>query len=196
MRSATPAAARSLSQSTTRPGRSGSSSASTDQRTRASPTWTTCCPVSYRSATGMGMGIVGARRLMDDFGIESSPAGTTVDAPKVPAAARTADHRGARRQIAEAVARRQPGGLIEEIQQQNQALLRALDELQRKQQELVAPQPRARGHQSRRRGALRRARRESGSSPSRRRAEVAIPLEHDPRVPHAGELDHRAVRTC
>src|SRR5689334_6266761 len=33
----------------------------------------------YRSSTGMGLGIIGARRLMDDFRIESAPgAGTTV----------------------------------------------------------------------------------------------------------------------
>ena len=32
----------------------------------------------YRSSTGMGLGIVGARRLMDRFAIESGPAGTQV----------------------------------------------------------------------------------------------------------------------
>jgi anti-sigma regulatory factor (Ser/Thr protein kinase) len=31
----------------------------------------------YRSGTGMGLGIVGARRLMDQFKIESSPAGSS-----------------------------------------------------------------------------------------------------------------------
>jgi anti-sigma regulatory factor (Ser/Thr protein kinase) len=33
---------------------------------------------TYRSRTGMGIGIQGARRLMDRFSIESSPRGTTV----------------------------------------------------------------------------------------------------------------------
>src|SRR5579862_6054097 len=32
----------------------------------------------YKSTTGMGMGIVGTRRLMDDFAIEATSAGTTV----------------------------------------------------------------------------------------------------------------------
>ena len=32
----------------------------------------------YQSGTGMGLGIVGARRLMDDFRIQTSPEGTTV----------------------------------------------------------------------------------------------------------------------
>lgn len=33
---------------------------------------------TYRSRTGMGMGLRGAKRLMDDFSITSSPAGTRV----------------------------------------------------------------------------------------------------------------------
>ena len=32
----------------------------------------------YRSSTGMGLGIVGSKRLMDAFEIQTSPAGTTV----------------------------------------------------------------------------------------------------------------------
>src|ERR1700721_1263141 len=32
----------------------------------------------YRSETGLGMGIIGTRRLMDEFEIETSPNGTTV----------------------------------------------------------------------------------------------------------------------
>ena len=35
----------------------------------------------YRSATGMGVGIIGARRLMDNFEITAPPGGTTVVAP-------------------------------------------------------------------------------------------------------------------
>ncbi len=90
----------------------------------------------FRSATGMGIGIVGARRLMDGFAIESSPAGTTVVLEKfIPAHADaiTAEQAG---RIAKAVRHRPPQGLVEEVQHQNQELLRALDELERKQQEL------------------------------------------------------------
>jgi len=32
----------------------------------------------YRSQTGMGMGIIGTKRLMDDLRIETSPSGTSV----------------------------------------------------------------------------------------------------------------------
>jgi signal transduction histidine kinase/DNA-binding response OmpR family regulator len=91
----------------------------------------------YQSSTGLGMGIQGARRIMDRFSIESSPAGTTVVLEKfLPSrgALFTPDQLA---RIAEVVAQKQHPGLLEEIQRQNQDLLRALDELQRKQQELV-----------------------------------------------------------
>ena len=92
---------------------------------------------TYRSRTGMGIGIQGARRLMDRFSIESSPRGTTVVLEKfLPATAGIVTPQRVQ-QLADEVARRAPAGLVEEIQRQNQDLLRALDALQRKQQELV-----------------------------------------------------------
>ena len=56
----------------------------------------------------------------------------------------------------------------------------------------AARQPRARGHQPRRRRALRRARRTRRSPAARRRNQDPVPVEHDPRVPDAAELDSRA----
>src|SRR5215203_1808414 len=91
----------------------------------------------YHSDTGMGMGIVGARRLMDSFSIQTAPAGTTVVLEKFLSPRHEVVTAERARQIAEAVARKRPTGLMEEMQAQNQALLRALDDLQRKQQELV-----------------------------------------------------------
>jgi signal transduction histidine kinase/CheY-like chemotaxis protein len=91
----------------------------------------------YRSSTGMGMGIVGARRLMDRFSIESSPSGTNVVLEKMLSPRHEVVTAERVRQIVDALARRPPEGLVEEIQHQNQELLRALDELQRKQQELL-----------------------------------------------------------
>ena len=91
----------------------------------------------YQSSTGLGMGIVGARRLMDAFEIHSDKSGTRVSLekflpPRVPlVTSRRIEH------ILEAVRQRRPDGLVEEIQLQNQELLRALDELQRKQDELT-----------------------------------------------------------
>jgi signal transduction histidine kinase/CheY-like chemotaxis protein len=92
----------------------------------------------YRSSTGMGLGMLGARRLMDQFQVDSTPGrGTTVwlrklfprTAPVV-APARVVG-------IADELARRQPRGLLEEVQQQNQELVRALAELRARQDELV-----------------------------------------------------------
>ena len=91
----------------------------------------------YQSSTGMGMGIVGARRLMDQFTIESDSNGTRVAMEKYFSArapmvtAKRIEH------VADAVRQRRPQGLVEEIQVQNQELLRALDELHRRQQELA-----------------------------------------------------------
>jgi len=91
----------------------------------------------YHSSTGMGLGIVGARRLMDQFQIQSTPAGTEVRLTKIlprtsglvtpEALARTLD----------ALSRRPPEGPLEEIQRQNQELLRTLDELRARQDDLI-----------------------------------------------------------
>jgi signal transduction histidine kinase/DNA-binding response OmpR family regulator len=91
----------------------------------------------YQSDTGLGLGIVGAQRLMDDFSIETSSQGTSVTLQKLLAPRHEIVTADRVRQIAEAIASQRPVGLIEEIQQQNQMLLRTLDDLQGKQQELV-----------------------------------------------------------
>ena len=92
---------------------------------------------SYRSETGMGLGIVGARRLMDYFTVDSSADGTTITLKKLlpPRRPAVTAHELGRLQ-ADLIAER-PDGLIGEIQRQNQELLRALDDLNARQQELV-----------------------------------------------------------
>jgi signal transduction histidine kinase/ActR/RegA family two-component response regulator len=90
----------------------------------------------YQSPTGLGLGLVGARRLMDECEIESAPGrGTEVRmkkafprrAPPV-AAARVAE-------VAEQLARQQPQSPFEEVQGQNRELLRLLAELRQRQEE-------------------------------------------------------------
>lgn len=92
----------------------------------------------YHSETGMGLGILGARRLMDRCEIESAPgAGTTVRLRKIlPPSAPfvTGLVSGA---IAAELVRLSPQNPFEEVQQQNQELIRTLDELRRRQDELV-----------------------------------------------------------
>jgi signal transduction histidine kinase/CheY-like chemotaxis protein len=91
----------------------------------------------FQSGTGMGVGIFGARRLMDRFAIESSPEGTRVLlARSVPARAPVLT-RARAGEIAAALRQRKPRGLVEEVQQQNQELLSALNDLELKQQELA-----------------------------------------------------------
>ena len=93
---------------------------------------------TYRSATGMGLGIIGARRLVDQFEIgANSDRGTIVTLKKLlPANARVV---GAKEiaAIAQALASHKAGGALEEIQRQNQELLVALDELTRQKEELT-----------------------------------------------------------
>src|SRR6185369_2394139 len=84
----------------------------------------------YASKTGMGLGIVGARRLMDRFEIQSSKStGTRVSMCKLlPRKARLITTQILPQLTAELMGQG-PSGLMEEIRQQNTDLLRALDDL-------------------------------------------------------------------
>ena len=91
----------------------------------------------YRSTTGMGLGLAGARRLSDAFDVRTAPgAGTTVTLaralpPRAPAVTRAGLAR-----LADALARQTPRGAYEEVQAQNHELLRTLDELRARQAEV------------------------------------------------------------
>ena len=91
----------------------------------------------YRSETGMGLGIIGAKRLMDRLDVETSSGGTTVLLKKI--LPRGAGLVGPKviAAIGEQLARLSPQNAFEEVQLQNQELIRALDELKRRQADLV-----------------------------------------------------------
>jgi signal transduction histidine kinase/CheY-like chemotaxis protein len=92
---------------------------------------------SYVSRTGMGLGILGARRLMDEFDIASSPEkGTRVVMKKLLPRRAPALTPSRMHTILDELARQQPESPIEEIQQQNAELLQALADLNERQQEL------------------------------------------------------------
>ena len=93
----------------------------------------------YRSRTGMGVGIIGARRLMDRFEISSPSTGGTrvVLARLLPRKAGVLGPNAIAGLTGE-LARRGPSDPFDEIQRQNQELLRALEELGRRQDELAA----------------------------------------------------------
>jgi len=91
----------------------------------------------YVSKTGMGVGLAGAMRLVDEFQIDSDATGTRIEmasflpkrAPEV-----TRQLTGT---IATALAAEEPQNPFEEMQRQNQELLTALDEVQRQQVRLT-----------------------------------------------------------
>jgi signal transduction histidine kinase/DNA-binding response OmpR family regulator len=91
----------------------------------------------YRSRTGMGIGIIGTRRLMDRFEITSGASGTTVQAAKLlPRRAALVTPRDAERLAARLMAAPRDSPLAE-VEAQNRELLAALEELRRKQEELT-----------------------------------------------------------
>ena len=90
----------------------------------------------YRSLTGLGMGIIGTKRLMDEFAIETSASGTTVRMAKyLPAPKSTWTERGVR-ELNRNMDSRTPKSPYQEIEQQNQELLKTLQELRSRQEEL------------------------------------------------------------
>ena len=92
----------------------------------------------YQSATGMGMGILGARRLMDQCDIRS-PVGRGTEVVLKKLLPRTAPCFGAREiaRLAGVLASRAPSTPYEESQEQNRELIRALEELRERQDELM-----------------------------------------------------------
>jgi signal transduction histidine kinase len=82
----------------------------------------------YESHTGMGLGIVGARRLTDHFSIRSTPGqGTVVEAGRLLPNWRGEFTATDAARIAEVLASTAAANPFEEIQQQNQELVRTLD---------------------------------------------------------------------
>src|SRR6201996_9249924 len=90
----------------------------------------------YRSQSGMGLGIVGARRLMDTFKIDSKPGnGTTVEVghrlpqriPPWPRAKLT--------EIASSLKKETSSDPLMALREQNRELMQSLDELRRREEE-------------------------------------------------------------
>jgi signal transduction histidine kinase/CheY-like chemotaxis protein len=91
----------------------------------------------YRSRTGMGLGLLGAKRLMDGFDVESSPAGgTVVSMRKVMPRREGPVTAAAIAAIADELARQRSHEPLAEALEQNQELLRTLEELRRRQEDL------------------------------------------------------------
>jgi signal transduction histidine kinase len=91
----------------------------------------------YRSTTGMGIGIVGSHRLMDQCTIDSTACGTVVTLKKLLPDTAPAVTPGIIGELGEMLATSHPGGSFEEIQQQNRELMAALADLRDRQLELT-----------------------------------------------------------
>ena len=91
---------------------------------------------SHKSLTGMGVGLLGAQRLMDSFDITSKPGATKVQLGKnLPRQGRwlTPD---ALKRVMDELAADGPADAIEEIGRQNQQILLQMDELQSRHEDL------------------------------------------------------------
>jgi signal transduction histidine kinase/CheY-like chemotaxis protein len=90
----------------------------------------------YRSQTGMGLGLIGSRRLMDTFNVQTGDSGTTVRIGKsLPSHAPFLTSERVRSIITALV--RSPKSPYDEIERQNQELLATLQELRARQEEIA-----------------------------------------------------------
>lgn len=93
---------------------------------------------NYSSRTGMGVGIVGARRLMDRFEIQSEPGrGAVVTMRKLLPRYAPLVTEARLAEIGKDISGREPQNLLEELRRQNRELMRTLDELRQRQDELA-----------------------------------------------------------
>jgi len=91
----------------------------------------------YKSATGMGIGIVGSKRLMDSFDINTSKTGTIVRLGKLlPRNAPFVDTT-VLNTITSALAQQPNQNAISELQHQNKDLISTLDEVLKQKEELT-----------------------------------------------------------
>jgi signal transduction histidine kinase/DNA-binding response OmpR family regulator len=91
----------------------------------------------YVSKTGLGMGIIGTKRLMEHFQIASTSSGTQVEFGKpLPGAARKVTAASVK-SLATQLASGSSADPFDEIERQNQELLKTLAELKEKQEQLA-----------------------------------------------------------
>lgn len=91
----------------------------------------------YRSNTGMGLGIVGTRRLMDNFDITSDADGTMVKMGKELPVSALVFTPLRLKDLTEKIGSKIPESPYEEIDRQNRELLKTLQELRARQEELA-----------------------------------------------------------
>ncbi|HEX6625800.1 MAG TPA: ATP-binding protein [Pyrinomonadaceae bacterium] len=92
---------------------------------------------TYRSPSGLGVGLVGTRRLMDEFDIQSKPGeGTRVTVVKWLPTAEAEEVRERMDALRASVAVEEDDSAIEELSRQNRDLVQILSELEEKREQL------------------------------------------------------------
>ncbi|MFZ1006415.1 MAG: ATP-binding protein, partial [Candidatus Sulfotelmatobacter sp.] len=92
----------------------------------------------YVSKTGMGLGMIGAKRLMDDFQVETEPGkGTVVTLGKTIPTKFTRLSNTELNALLTTIERKPSENPYEELEQQNKELMRTLEELRARQAELA-----------------------------------------------------------
>ena len=90
----------------------------------------------YRSTTGMGLGLIGAKRLVDGFDVKTTVGqGTVVRLEKTLTASAVGPKTIGK--IADQLAREAPLSAFDEVQRQNRELLAAMEEVARRQEEIA-----------------------------------------------------------
>lgn len=90
----------------------------------------------YKSSTGLGIGIIGTKRLMDSFDMQTASSGTTVRMRKHLRVTQFVSDSQAR-ELMKKIKAHEPESPYEEIERQNQELLKTLEELRKRQEELA-----------------------------------------------------------
>jgi signal transduction histidine kinase len=92
---------------------------------------------SFRSPSGLGVGLVGTRRLMDEFDIQSRPGeGTRVTVVKWLPVAEAEMVRGRADELRDFLAEEEDDSALEELARQNRDLVQVLGELEEKREQL------------------------------------------------------------
>jgi signal transduction histidine kinase/DNA-binding response OmpR family regulator len=91
----------------------------------------------YVSKTGLGMGIVGTRRLMDHFAIDTTSRGTQVECGRCLPSTAPVVSAAVVKSISAALALGSAADPFDEIERQNQELLKTLADLKEKQEQLT-----------------------------------------------------------
>lgn len=92
---------------------------------------------TYRSASGLGVGLIGTRRLMDEFDIQSKPGeGTRVTVVKWLAPPDAAEARARGEELRSFVNTEEDDSALEELSRQNRDLVQVLSDLEEKREQL------------------------------------------------------------